>query len=479
MSSYINFKLLKDYITIIYSGTMASSSKDIKKSKPVIKTKKEEDICVICCNKYTKYLRHEIECLYCNHKVCMNCVKQYLTTSINDPDCMSCHKLWNRDFLDKNLTRSYCDNELKQHRQKILMDREKALLPLTQAAVKRELEIRSRREEYQKLILERSKLKNQLRDINNRIYRFNLNPVIVEKEKVNNFIRACPAPDCRGFLESKWTCGICKVKVCAKCHEIKDDNEDESNDTEVKKHECNPDSVATAELINKDSKPCPACASIIQKISGCNMMFCVQCLTGFDWATGTIYKNRNTFHNPEYTAWLAKQNNGITPRAAGDELCGGLPHVHILQGTIRHLIIPDLMMKFLNIHRFVNHVQYYELPRHPANNFIRDNEELRIKYLLNELTDNELKSRLESKEKAADKANDIRNIYDMFVNVASEQLRDILINPSYEKCLTIEKIMNELKIYTNNSFKNIAKRYKSVAPIITDTWYADTSYYKE
>jgi hypothetical protein len=41
------------------------------------------------------------------------------------------------------------------------------------------------------------------------------------RENRAQFIRKCPVENCRGFLSTGWKCGICKTKVCAKCHEIK------------------------------------------------------------------------------------------------------------------------------------------------------------------------------------------------------------------------------------------------------------------
>ena len=51
-----------------------------------------------------------------------------------------------REFLDKNLTRTFCDTKLKLHRQTILLDREKALLPATQNHVQTEIQRRKNKE---------------------------------------------------------------------------------------------------------------------------------------------------------------------------------------------------------------------------------------------------------------------------------------------------------------------------------------------
>ena len=61
------------------------------------------------------------------------------------------------------------------------------------------------------------------------------------------FIRACPEEKCRGFLSSQWKCGLCENFTCSECHVVKGLNRDSQ-------HICNPDDLATAKLLEKDTK---------------------------------------------------------------------------------------------------------------------------------------------------------------------------------------------------------------------------------
>jgi hypothetical protein len=72
------------------------------------------------------------------------------------------------------------------------------------------------------------------------------------------FIRPCPNNECRGFLSTRYKCGICGTRTCPQCLEIKGEN-----------HECIEENIKTAELIRKDTKPCPSCGTSISKIEGC------------------------------------------------------------------------------------------------------------------------------------------------------------------------------------------------------------------
>ena len=76
--------------------------------------------------------------------------------------------------------------------------------------------------------------------------------------KKRDFIKKCSDPECRGFLSTRWKCGMCQKSTCSDCHELKSDD-----------HTCNPDTLATAKLLSMDTKACPKCQTNIFKIDGC------------------------------------------------------------------------------------------------------------------------------------------------------------------------------------------------------------------
>ena len=67
---------------------------------------------------------------------------------------------------------------------------------------------------------------------------------------------------CKGHVLN-YKCVICDTMICDKCLVI---NEDE--------HKCKEDDIKSAELILKDTKPCPSCKTRIYKIDGCDQMWC-------------------------------------------------------------------------------------------------------------------------------------------------------------------------------------------------------------
>jgi hypothetical protein len=132
------------------------------------------------------------------------------------------------------------------------------------------------------------------------------------KRSRTKFIRACPLETCRGFLNQQWKCTVCNVHTCSKCNvpkvpkaketngmEETNDAKDTNDMEETKdEHVCNPDDVATAELLANDTKPCPQCGTGIFKIDGCDQMWCTECKTAFSWRTGNVETGH--VHNPHY-----------------------------------------------------------------------------------------------------------------------------------------------------------------------------------
>jgi hypothetical protein len=123
--------------------------------------------------------------------------------------------------------------------------------------------------------------------------------------------RPCPKEGCRGFVKGtpEWACGLCNSRVCPRCERI-----------EATGHRCVAEDVETARLIRRDTKPCPGCAAPIEKIDGCDQMFCVSCTTVFSWDTGRVQATGQV-HNPEYFRWLRDRGEEV-PRDPDDTPCG-------------------------------------------------------------------------------------------------------------------------------------------------------------
>jgi hypothetical protein len=449
-----------------------------KKAVPentLVSAKEEEkQTCPICVEPYNKVANTEIECHYCNKSACRRCIQTFLTNSTNDPHCMHCSRGWEREFIDDNLTMAYRMNDYKKHRENILLDREIALMPATQHFAEA---IRSAEKMENELL---PPLDVQLKDlylrqdeINKEIQRtYIIRSEILyqtrllrtgqgDKAKVEvNFVRKCPDGDCRGFLSTAWKCGLCSKWACPDCHEIKG----ETRDTE---HTCNPDNVATAKLLAKDSRPCPGCGTVITKIEGCDQMWCSQCHCAFSWRTGR--KETGVVHNPHFYEWQRKQNGGVAPRVAGDVPCGGIPNYHEVRGRLAGFLAKEIEYS-LNFHRILQHVQHVELNRYHAVFNQQDNQDMRVNYLLGRLSAEDLKVEVQKREKKREKERAIRRAMEVLVQAGIDILRRMMAETDASKKREILSEIDSLRIYVNELLAKVNDRMKLSVPQYSSNW---------
>ena len=221
--------------------------------------------CIICTEKYSKSIHKPIECQYCKFEACRECCQKYVLNE-TVPKCMSpeCNREWTRQFLSSKFTKAWISRDFKKHREDVLFNGERSLMPATQVLVENILRKEHLQEEITQVRLQISILYNRINDLQREYYRVGRpNGANGATEEARaKFIRACPDPECRGFLSSQWKCGICEKWTCPTCHEVKGTERDVE-------HVCDPNNVATAQLLATDTKPCPKCGEGIFKIDGC------------------------------------------------------------------------------------------------------------------------------------------------------------------------------------------------------------------
>jgi hypothetical protein len=558
------------------------------------------DDCNICVEAYKKQ-NQRVQCPSCEFHACTTCIRRYLLSTIDVPVCMNCKVVWKRDFLSLTLPKTFITGDLKKHREKVLLDRERALLPITIPLVEQERRRRERSgridalnkqkellkkqtEELDKQLHEKSVLLNPLQrdlcssrhallystnkptdstsyqdyvtDMNKKIDRLKKQIAVIEKderflklrrerneihkaisriradvreiqregilrregvetdkpdqqEKKRVWIRGCPAANCRGFLSSGWKCDLCHVKVCSKCHEIVVKPSKEEIDAKLAsgemtladiengvldrmKHQCKPENVETAQLLAKDSKPCPKCASMIFKIEGCDQMFCTQCHTAFSWRTGEIVKETQGIHNPHYYEWLRSQgkdlrarnvqlhgcnnvderelllkitrllNNGSRIHSLTDPGPGHLPFEFSVYEKEEQRFYPRredylLVLYISSLVRLIRHIQHTIIPSYRIN--IHENSDIRVLYLMNEQTELQFQRNLQRREKAMNKKNEFRQIIDMYITVTRDLVNSIMEVNDVEGLLNIVRQMEQVINYFHESIDRASKIY--------------------
>ena len=91
--------------------------------------------CSICLDDYKGKRVVPIKCQYCPSHACRGCQQAFLLQSYEDPHCMTCKQGWSSEFMAANFPLSFRSGTLRKWRRKVLLEREKALLPAMQIFV--------------------------------------------------------------------------------------------------------------------------------------------------------------------------------------------------------------------------------------------------------------------------------------------------------------------------------------------------------
>jgi hypothetical protein len=278
------------------------------------------------------------------------------------------------------------------------------------------------------------------------------------------FVRACPHADCKGFLSTAWKCGLCENWTCPTCHEVKGLDKDAE-------HTCDPGNVATADLMARDTRNCPNCAAGIFKINGCDQMWCTQCHTAFSWRTGRI--ETHIVHNPHYYEY--QRAHGTLPRQPGDVPCGGFPDWHRISRLIgggTNLYAPGpsstniVKASIISAYRSHPHAIYTLIPRYTEQDRRTENRDIRIKFMIGDLNEEQFKKKIQQREKANQRKRAIQQVLEMYTTI----ITDIFQTFQEEKDVTVlYESLCGLRDHYNTTLGRVQFTYKCAVPnLLTD-----------
>lgn len=448
--------------------------------------------CSICCEPFNKSNRSKIVCKTCDNDetvTCRSCAIHYILDKPTEPSCMVCNVEWDIDFLCDNFTKQFINKDLKKHKENYLLDKQIALLPETQEYAENLKFINNLEKQKEIMMIEKKNLENKLKKLNHNIStinntindaRVNINNDSDNKKVTREFTFKCPIDNCNGFLNDKYECGLCDNKICKKCMEIKKED-----------HQCDEDKIKTVELLKKDTKPCPKCGQFIYKINGCDQMYCIKCHTAFSWRTGCI--ERGNVHNPEYYRWMRESGQEI-PRNPLDEIhnpCGDniIRYYNLL--AIMRTFYPPANAKdsrqtiiIANMHRLIEHINFLnrEYRMNERDNFT-NLRNMRANYLLNNLTKENFKKKLQMIEKKNMKDKKMNDVWNLLRLILIEYIGKIVEN-RYDN-IGGAKIINDIikesdkiRLYCNESFTKIGNTFNMTYPGINNDW-IDVNNWKE
>lgn len=410
--------------------------------------------CAIC----AKEKKGIITCENCGGVVCKSCMKRTLIEFpmksgkiVEGIACILCKKEISLRKIRKELGRRFYDKELREVRMNAYISHERELLANNQVEAKeiRELyNLKKQIKENEKIISElkwdiangnflNEDISNdfisrkKLMEKENKKLRKRKATLIQRKKDIeqkldsevpntNKYIK-CIESNCKGYIPIKdvpdgelYTCGLCSIKICPICKEIK-----------KKKHICDPNILESLKEIEASSVTCPICKVPIQKIEGCSQMFCTNCHTKFDYRTGEqivgdafFYENVHLeeLRKTDPYKWAELKNkefdetinaNALVQLSQGMDLVQlidqrELIHAHELLNTdyelpsyvdIEHGVIysrTNKRIRFMNIFATAKEVVAYIITnelrkyKHKISDYNDDtNKEIRLKYLMN------------------------------------------------------------------------------------------------
>lgn len=394
--------------------------------------------CPICCETYNMTLRKRITCEYvsCMYDACKSCMRQYICTQENDPNCMKCHMIFSTGFVYDALNKSFMTGPYKIHRKKILLDKTLSQLPSTMpyAVLKRKTESKiSEMDEARKVLklamIRVKTLKQELHELEN------------TKIKKNSQVVRCPLSNCLGFLNDNNQCGLCETYSCEKCMCIKQDG-----------HICDAGVLSTTTFIKSQTKPCPSCGERISKIDGCDQMWCITCHQAFSWNTGKL--DKGVVHNPHYIQY--KNTVGVNPCNPTD-----LPSIALRNHFYQIHKHTTIGIKIINMVQ-TTCIIHYELPRlQESIQKVENTIPIQVDYIMGKMNKDQLEYKLYIMDTKRMRLNHVLNVFTLLDQICLEIIWGIFNLPTEQQkqptiiCKELRKML-ELFEYCNQQWLNMS-----------------------
>lgn len=422
--------------------------------------------CPICIEPLSKENTH-FQCFQCKYLSCIDCMKKYLIDLSSEPHCINCRNVIPYDQYIKNFDKKWRLGIYKKQKENILWDKEQTLMQITVQKIAKKNEIVELNKKRQLLMNEICKIDTEI--LNNEKFIHTSDPhKLIDKFKYNY---RCISDKCPGFLNESFICDLCNINVCDKCFCEKGSD-----------HICDNDIVENVKMIKKDSKPCPKCGEYINKIDGCDQMFCTLCGTAFSWKTGNI--ELGVIHNPHAHTFF--QNN---PDILNNYLNGvnehqcrqAIPNYQDIYSLGQNLDI-NLWKRLESIYRHASEFRFYK--NQYFINYINsnddENEDIRYRFLYKMIDEKSFKSLIHSRYK---KRSFKKSVYEILISTFDIMnnflwsLRDIYfdknknINTKNSEISEIFKFIDELQDDTNEVIYKIYEEHNyKICKVLSSTF---------
>lgn len=416
------------------------------------KTNIQKEPCPVCAELYTTVERKPFQCHHCGYTSCKQCIRKLVIMNNSSViRCMNCKNQISKDEICEFFPKTF-SNQIQEFRKTELLQHDGVFnsptmpfvkLHIQHKGLKNELDVlKDEEKELTKRIKEIKNMKKtfvgQMRTIEIQIQRGIFDGQIQGNKEVKFTFIKCFDYRCKGNVDHRGFCIVCKNTTCIKCHlKIKDDEE----------HTCKEEDLKSVKFIENQCNPCPKCKSPVQKDGGCRQVYCFLCRTAFDFYTGRIENDR--IHAHDYFALGHHlQNpthhdlNGHVPREVIERMMPErnieeddciLITSHEMNQFIRMITNfskykltynekNDFIMIFLQFWGRLSHIIQVELADLPYTSEFQfnDNIKFRIRYISGEVSEEKFKTHLLQKSKEKEYLVDVRNLYQVFADMTRE-----------------------------------------------------------
>jgi hypothetical protein len=137
-----------------------------------------------------------------------------------------------------------------------------------------------------------------------------------------------------------------------------------------------------------------------------------------------------------------------------------MPEWHTL---VRHINNGGRIQDIMNALRSHGHAQYVILPRYQEENLVTENRDLRIKFMIGDIGDDEFKKKIQQRETSNQRKRDIRQVVEMYMTVILDIFQSFSVTHNnvelYDSLLGIRD-------HYNATLEKVAKAYKCAVPSI-------------
>jgi len=410
--------------------------------------------CLICLDEIHNDNKLQCHCMVDTptQNVCLKCFKNWLIVNKDkDPNCPNCLKIIPIHQIYEMMDLSFLNQDYYDHRSELLFLKEQYYFIKDMDIVCAEMKRRQLQKQLRSMYSKKrqcKRMKKPLDEINENIKNLKDEKskyMMIKKDQDRNFkkrniIMPCPKKNCRGLImedHHNCICCICELSLCFDCLQEKAEN-----------HICKVCDKDTAINIFNTTKPCPQCGIRIFKISGCDQMWCTQCHTTFSYQTGKKLDQKIIIHNPHYFDYIFNNNNTTENNCETD----------FLNYVIHHLNQNNNLNRYrFTIQTLLNKIYHYEnivLPKYEVDP-LKNNSDIRYKYLLKDINKDDLKRLLFKREKKNLKKIAVYQV----IQILIQSIKDITIRFIHQQHDNFQKEIENIIHYSWDQCEKINKNY--------------------